>query len=484
MPIPRLATIAVAALALLPVAGSAQAQTQAGARAASPSGTFVIEVGGGKVFRTGGTIANLFAADPKVAEVRPASPNSVFIFGVGTGRTTVAALDEGGNVLGQYDIVVRPSAFGANEAGASVRRAVPGSDVQFTATPDGMAVTGRVPTAAAAERVATTARTYLNDKQFLDNHTNVASSVQVTLRVRIAEISRNITRQLGVNWTQLANLGFWTVGPSALVDGLSQATNLPATIAAGFNDGTSRINTVLDLLAQDQLITMLAEPNLTARSGETASFLAGGEFPIPIADQNNTITVQFKQYGVSLAFVPTVLSDGRISLHVHPEVSELSQVGAVSLPVSTSLFGSNTLTIPALTVRRADTTVELGSGQSFAVAGLLSDQNTMTNRGLPWLGEIPVLGALFKSDMFQRGQSELVIVVTPYIVNPVSSPGQIRVPTDGFVPAGDVSRLLLMRQRALGTGPQALIAPSPAALAAAERPLAGSLPSGAGFMLH
>jgi pilus assembly protein CpaC len=341
-------------------------------------------------------------------------------------------------------------------------------------------VHGQVPSPAAAEDVAAAARGYLGDKQSLDNRTSIASPVQVTLRVRIAEISRTITRQLGINWTALANIGRW--GLTALVtDGLNTSSSVPNTI--GISSPGGSINTVLDLLAQDQLITMLAEPNLTARSGETASFLAGGEFPIPISGQNNQITVAFKQYGVSLAFVPTVLSDGRISLHVHPEVSELTNVGSVSLPIGTSLFGSNTITIPAITVRRADTTVELGSGQSFAVAGLLSANSSMNARGLPYAGEIPVIGALFKSDLFQRDQSELVIVVTPYIVRPVGSPNQLRLPTDDFVPAGDAGRVLLMRQRALGTGPDAVVTPSAAALGPTASG-ANGLPAGAGFILH
>lgn len=181
---------------------------------------------------------------------------------------------------------------------------------------------------------------------------------------------------------------------AALNGGLSVATNLPNAIIGGFNDGHTRLDAVLDLLAQDRLITMLAEPNLTARSGEPASFLAGGEFSIPTSSSNGNITIQFKQYGIPLAFIPTILSNGRISLHVRPEVSELSLVGAVSLPVSTGLFSTSTITIPAITVRRADTTVELGSGQSFAIAGLLQGQTQQTARGLPYLGEIPVLGAL------------------------------------------------------------------------------------------
>jgi pilus assembly protein CpaC len=424
--------------------------------AANASGPLTLDAGNGRVFHTRKSIANLFVADPKVAEARPASPNSVFVFGVGAGRTTVAAMDEAGNVLAQYDVIVRPSSYGAGEAAGAIRRALPGSHVRMSATPNGMVAEGALDTPAEAERAADEARSWVGEKQHVDNRTTLNSSVQVTLRVRIAEIDRNITRQLGINWTALANFGHFNVA-AGISDGLSAATNLPNTIGAGWANGTSAINTVLDLLAQDQLITMLAEPNLTARSGETASFLAGGEFPIPIAASNGTITVEFKQYGVSLAFVPTVLSDGRISLHVRPEVSELSSQGAVSLPVSTGLLGTNTITIPAITVRRADTTVELGSGQSFAVAGLLQTQDQNTTRGLPYLGELPVIGTLFKSNMFLNNKSELVIVVTPYIVGPVSVPGGVHTPTDDFVPAGDVDRNLFLRQRARGTGPNARV---------------------------
>jgi pilus assembly protein CpaC len=481
MAISSVARVAAAVFALAPAVQMARADESPPrpARSAATSGSVVLEAGAGRVFRTGGTISSIFAADPKVVEVRPASHNSVYIFGVAPGRTSVAALDEAGNPLAQYTITVLPSSFGASQAGAEVRRTVPGANVQFSGVPDGIVVNGQVPNPAAAEQVAADARRYIVDKQTVENQTSITSSVQVTLRVRIAEISRNITRQLGINWIALANIGQWGI-TAAVTDGLNTSSSLPNLI--GIHTPGNSINTVLDLLAQDQLITMLAEPNLTARSGETASFLAGGEFPIPIAGQNNQITVAFKQYGVSLAFVPTVLSEGRISLHVHPEVSELTNAGAVSLPIGTSLFGSNTITIPAITVRRADTTVELGSGQSFAVAGLLTSANTMSARGLPYAGEIPVLGALFKSNLFQRDQSELVIVVTPYIVRPVGSPNQLRVPTDGFVPAGDFDRVFLMRQRAQGTGPNMVVPLSQAALASASRP--ADMPANAGFVLH
>jgi pilus assembly protein CpaC len=302
------------------------------------------------------------------------------------------------------------------------------------------------------------------------------------LRVRIAEISRDITRQFGINWTALANFGRWGIA-GAITDGLSQSSNPPNTLGVGFHAGSSSINTVLDLLAQDQLITMLAEPNLTARSGEAASFLAGGEFPVPISGANGQISVAFKQYGVSLAFVPTILTDGRISLHVRPEVSQLTNVGSVSVPVSTGLLGTSTITIPAITVRRADTTVELGSGQSFAIAGLLSAQDAMDAQGVPYLGEIPVIGALFKSDLFQRSESELVIVITPYIVKPIANVAALRLPTDGFTPAADSDRILQLRQSARGTEASTIVAPSAAALAPAGT-TSSNLPAGTGFLLH
>jgi pilus assembly protein CpaC len=440
-----------------------------------------LEAGTGRVFRIKGKASSLFAADPKVVEVRPASSDSIFIFGVGPGRSTVAAIDEDGNPLAQFDVVVRPSSFAADEAATLDRHVNPAGGAKYSSTPDGVALTGKAASPAEAEQAASIAADSVPDKQTVDDQMTVSSAVQVTLRVRIAEISRTITRQFGINWTAMANFGRWGIAGS-LTDGLSQSTNPPNTLGLShvYSNGTTSIDTVLDLLAQDQLITMLAEPNLTARSGETASFLAGGEFPIPIAGQNGQITVAFKQYGVSLAFVPTVLTNGRISLHVHPEVSELTTVGAVSVPISTSLLGSATVTIPAITVRRADTTVELGSGQSFAIAGLLSADNSMNARGLPGIGEMPVIGALFKSDLFQRDESELVIVITPYLVKPVSRSASLRVPTDGFVPAGDVDRVVKMRQRAQPT----IVAPSAAALAPASAQGQINLPAGAGFTLH
>ncbi len=195
------------------------------------------------------------------------------------------------------------------------------------------------------------------------------------------------------------------------------------------------VNGMIDALAQDGLITILAEPTLTAMSGETANFLAGGEFPVPIPQGNGTISIEFKKYGVSLEFTPTLISENRINLHVKPEVSELTQNGAIIL---------NNITVPALTTRKAETTVELGSGESFAIAGLLDNNQAQTVNKFPILGDMPVIGALFRSDHFVSGQSELVVIITPYIVKP-SSEQQLALPTDGFSPPSESERLLGLR---------------------------------------
>jgi pilus assembly protein CpaC len=199
--------------------------------------------------------------------------------------------------------------------------------------------------------------------------------------------------------------------------------------AAGKLFGLDILST-LDLAETDGLVTTLAEPNLTALSGETASFLAGGEFPIPISQSLGSVSIEYKQYGVSLAFTPIVLADGRISMRVRPEVSELSDAGSVKL---------NNFTVPALTTRRAETTVELGSGQSFMIAGLLKNNNNNNIDKAPFLGDLPIIGALFRSTKFRRQETELVIVVTPYLVRPVS--GRMALPTDGYRAPTDPERV-------------------------------------------
>ena len=437
-----------------PAIGLAVFLTAAGSARAAPDGarSVTIEAGMGRVLSLGAAASSVFAADPKVVEVRPASPTSLFVFGVAPGRTTIAALSSTGVPIAQYDVVVRPSGFAANEARGGANRIVPGGRIGVETRPNGLSVTGEVTTPAEADRASRLARAFLADKGVLDNRLSVASPIQVNLRVRIIEMSRSLTRELGINWQALGNLGRYATVGLATANGLADLAGSSSRVsgrylktngAGGF--GTD-INAAIDALSQDQLIRLLAEPNLTALSGETASFLVGGEFPIPVAQNNNTLTVEFKQYGISLAFVPTVTSADRIVLHVRPEVSQLTDQGAVKLG-----NGNNTVQIPAITVRRADTTVELGSGQSFAIAGLLQDSQKLTGLGLPFLGDIPILGALFRSDSFQQNQTELVIVVTPYIVRPVSTPTALASPDDGWRAPNDLERILLLRQSAVGT---------------------------------
>jgi pilus assembly protein CpaC len=442
---PRLAAPTHAALAA-PAHAALATQTRAALAAAATAGPaasqLALEAGGGRVVTLPGAAASVFAADPKVAEARPASATSLFIFGVAPGRTTIAALDSAGATLAQYDVVVRPSAFGAMEAGATLARLLPGTRLRVETEAGGMVVTGETATAAEAEQAMAVVRSYAAPNQVVDNRVTVLGATQVNLRVRFIEVDRSVTRQLGLNWQALGSLGRFAVS-AATNYATAGAAGLPSTLGLGYT-GAVNINAVIDALARDQLVTILAEPNLTAQSGETASFLAGGEYPIPVGQQNGQISIDFKQYGVALAFVPTVLSGGRISLRVRPEVSQLSTQGAVQLTA-----GNATLQIPALTVRRADTTVELGSGQSFAIAGLLQETRTQTGGGIPGLGEIPLLGALFHSDQFERDESELVIVITPYIVRPSSDPKALRGPRGATAaPASDLQRNLLFRQYA------------------------------------
>ena len=432
----------------------------------------MIEAGGGRLLQLRAPAATVLAADPRVARVQPASPTSLFVIGVAAGRTSVLATSEDGTPIAEFIVTVRG---GPAEAGsgpqlppaaavqAAIRQILPtASAVRVRALQSGLVLSGTVATPAEAQRVEAIARGYLGENQSVMNELEVLSTVQVNLRVRVMEIARDVTRDLGFNWQGLAQTGNFVLG---LRSGASAATvaqavttaavgSAPTRLGAGLVTSRMDINAIIDALAQDRLATILAEPNLTAQSGETASFLAGGEFPMPVAaTATGQITIQFKQFGVSLSFVPTVLGPDRLNLRVRPEVSELSQNGAISVPLGNT---GTAVTIPALTVRRAETTVELGSGQSFAIAGLLQRASTQTTNGLAGLDSVPVLGALFRSDRFRRSETELVIIVTPYLVRPVSDPRQLAGPTDGFRPATDLDRVLHARQVARGLPPQAV----------------------------
>ncbi len=449
---------------------SSSAPSVAPLAASAARGVITLAAGSGQVIHLRAPAANVFTADPKVAEVRPASANSLFVFGVAPGATTIAALNATGDTISQYQILVNPSGYDAAMARSAIKRSGHNT-VTTQATETGVSLSGQVLTASDAERTVAAARNALPADGKINNRLIVDGPIQVGLHVRIAEMTRSLTRELGVNWAGIAQLGrdaqYGVSGSTQ--NALQQATGVAASMAS-FNIGNLvkkgfDLTAAIDALSQDQLVHVLAEPNLVTMSGQPASFLVGGEFPIPVASNtgaNATFSVEFKQYGISLAFVPTVLGRDRISLHVRPEVSQLDKANGVTSYLNSSV----SISIPALTVRRADTTVELGSGQSFAIAGLLSDQTTQIGQATPGLGDVPILGALFRSDSFLRQQTELVIVVTPYIVRPIDDPTALRSPVDNFHVPNDFERILEARQ--LGRG----------------LTLHGRMPAGSGFIVE
>jgi pilus assembly protein CpaC len=428
------------------LAQDATPETTAGASSAgTPTvgrrGSVTVEAGHGRVIVLPGAAANIYVADPKIAEVRPASSNSLFIFGTGVGGTTLAALDSAGALVTQLQITVVPNSAASGTAAGAIQRGVPDLSARLTPTPGGIGVDGVAGTPDEANRALGLTRQYTPHDQSVQNNMSVRGGTQVSLQVTIAEMSRAVTRELGVSWSSLGTIaGRYAVGFSNPVNFLTTTT--PAMLSGGITAPGAAVNTIIEALAQDNLAHVLSQPNLTAISGESASFLVGGEFPIPVANTNNTITVAFKSYGIALAFVPTVLDSGRINLHVRTEVSALTTAGAVQVGTGSSL----SISIPAITVRRADTTVEMGSGQSFVIAGLLQDSVTQQDTSIPWLGEVPVLGALFRSTNFLHNKSELVILITPVLVTPVDDRSRLHVAGENFAPANDTQRNLLNQQ--------------------------------------
>lgn len=410
-----------------------------------PPAVFVltVEAGNGKLVELSGSAENIFSADPKVAEVRPASPHSVFIFGLAAGQTDIVAADANGKAINRYAVRVVPSNYSADALVHSTGHVVP--LLRATATPDGLNIDGTSDNPEKAWRFTDRARGFVGKDGYVSDYSKMRSSIQVNLKVRIVEMERSLVRELGVEWQNVNALGTSAVIGVATSSPLETLATTQSSIGflSRFKAGSQQVTleTVVDMLARDGLVHSLAEPNLTTISGQPANFVVGGEYPVPVSSYNNTTNVSFKQYGISLAFVPTVLGDGRISLHVRPEVSALSTNGAVTLSA-----GNSSVQIPAITVRRADTTVEMASGQSFVLAGLMSDSTKITGQGLPWLGDIPVLGALFKSSSFQKDESELVIIATPYLVKPVSSEKELHAPDEGWTPPNDLERIFMMRQ--------------------------------------
>lgn len=455
---------------------------------AAPRDMVQIATGRGRLVTLNAPMSDIFVADPAVADVQVRSPTQLWVFGKKAGETTVYATTKAGRVI--YSANVR---IGNNFDSVQSMLSIAMPDATIAATPmNGLVLlTGTVAApqdAAEAERLV---QAFVGEETKVLSRLKTATPLQVNLQVRFAEVSRSFVKNVGVNLTSVDSTGGFKFGIgqgrpiySQFTPGgpLGVGTQAPAGGTAVTRAGTGSslfgagklfgldILSALDLGETIGQVTTLTNPNLTALSGETSTFLAGGEIPIPISQGSiGGITVEYKQYGVSLAYTPTVLSDGRISLRVRPEVSQLNYSQGVQM--------GGTL-VPGLSTRRAETTVELGSGQSFVIAGLLQNIHDNTINKTPGLGDVPILGALFRSNAFQRGETELVIVVTPYLVKPVNA-NEIVLPTDGYKAPTDLERVFMGE---LGGGKTGLDrpkprmeepAPGPAASAAAP---AGSQP--------
>ncbi|MBA3511039.1 type II and III secretion system protein family protein [Sphingomonas sp.] len=463
----RLGTaFAALALGLGTVAAPVPALAQ---HSAAPSETLTLSQGTGTLVRLAGPMSDVFVANDTIADVQVRSANQLYVFGKGRGETTVYATGKDGRVVYAANVRVGNN---ISSVGEMLLLAMPEASIQATPMNNLVLLTGTVSSPTDVEEAQRLVQAYVGEGTQVVSRLRSATPLQVTLKVRIAEINRSLMKQIGVNllgragdFDILQGDGIFlpkvgetsdpaTDGTGSIIRGLIGTTLALRKNILGL-DLISRLN----LAETDGLVTTLAEPNLTALSGETASFLAGGEFPIPVSQSLGSVAIEYKQYGVGLAFTPIVLADGRISMRVRPEVSELSTEGSIKL---------NGFDVPALTTRRAETTVELGSGQSFMLAGLLRNANTNVIEKAPFLGDLPILGALFRSTSFRRSETELVIIVTPYLVRPVS--GQLALPTEGYRAPSDVQQVLQGQNFVGPSRGRRVVTPAPVAGGAAAAP--------------
>ncbi|MBO6521983.1 MAG: type II and III secretion system protein family protein [Rhodospirillales bacterium] len=454
----NLASIAVFAVAL---AMGGEVRAQALEVVSRGHHEMPIELNKGKLIKLRAAAQTVFVANPEIADVQIKSPTLVYVLGKAAGETTLFAVDRREQVLASIDLHVSHNLDKINQ---SIRTLHPNADVVLNSVGDTVVVDGMVDSVSTAENIRRVAAGAVGGPEKVLLRLGVNAPTQINLRVRVAEVSRDIDKQLGFNWSiagSAAGIAFGIATSNPFNSSVTQHT----LSASGLSIGGFDLNAVIDALEEEGLISVLAEPNLTALSGEAASFLAGGEFPILVPDSDGRVTIEFKKFGVSLSFTPTLIGRDRVNLHVRPEVSQLSTTNAVTL---------NNFQIPSLTTRRADTTVELGSGQSFAIAGLIQNNVTHDISKFPGLGDVPVLGGLFKSDRFQREESELVIIVTPYVVRPVS-PNRLAAPTDGLESPHDFERIVNG-----GTHRQKPSAPQPVTISREGESLIGPV----GFLLE
>lgn len=418
-------------------AAAAAAQTRAA------DTTLNVSVSNGTLVRLDKPATNVFVADPAIADVQVKSSRLIYVFGKAPGTTTVYAASGNDEILFSGTVVV---SHNLTQARSAIQKMMPGSNLDVQEMNGILVLTGDVASPAEANDAQQMVQKLVGKEHEVMNRLTVATPSQVNIRVRVAEVSRDVAKQLGFNWEGTLGIGNSVIGIQNARDVFDivkdEALGMPVKkfftgadgvggLFGNIKSGKLDLNYIIDALETEGFLTVLAEPNLTSLSGQFASFLAGGEFPIPVPQENGVITIEYRQFGVGLQFTPTVLSNNSINLKIQPEVSQLSSAGAITL---------NGFNIPALTTRRAETTVELASGQSFAIAGLLQNNIERELQKFPGLGDLPILGALFRSDKFRRQETELIIIVTPYIVQPTSK--KIPIPQDGLRTPNDAERYI------------------------------------------
>ena len=362
------------------------------------------------VLRTTTSFATMVVSRPKIADVSPMTDHTFYLQGKSIGATNVLLYDKNRHLV---DIVEVRVGHDIASLQRDLELVLPGEKIKAYAAAFGVYLAGTASSAPVAARAAELAERYA--PKAVTNGISISGKQQVLLEVRFIEASRSAIKEMGLG-SLIQKVGKFSFSTSAtLVGGLAANTNGSVNTSIG----STNVDLFLNALEEKGIIRTLAQPNLIALSGDTASFLAGGEFPFPVANRNDNISIEFRQFGIGLAFTPTVLGDGVINLKVIPEVSQLDQRNSIRI---------KGVEIPSLTVRRADTTVELRDGQSFAIAGMYQSAYTNMARQTPWLGDVPVLGSLFRSSRFQKNETELVILITPHLVLPVDDINELKTP--------------------------------------------------------
>lgn len=391
-------------------------------------------------------IKDVLVADPKIANAVVRSTQRAYIIGAAVGQTNIVFFDSSGAQIAAYDIAVKRDLNGVR---AALKQSMPNSDIHIEGVGDGVVLTGTAATPIEAQQAADIAGRLVGGNEKVVNSIAVRGRDQVMLKVTVAEVARNIIKQLGIDLTANMNYGTAVVN----FNNTNPFTALGRPLVSGNQVQTAfgspaSVTATLRAMESAGVVRTLAEPNLTAISGESATFIAGGEFPVPAGYSCDPVTrvcttqIQFKKFGISLNFTPVVMTEGRISLRVMTEVSELSNDNSITLTQALSNNSSNSLTIPSLKTRRAETTLEIPSGGAMAMAGLIQEQTKQAINGLPGLSQLPVLGTLFRSRDYVNNQTELMVLVTPYVVRAVAQKDLSR-PDDGFAAASDPQADLL-----------------------------------------